>query len=296
MFRNVRYYRFEGNWPGTEDAVSAELATSEFRPCGPLSKRSSGWVAIDPHAGELLARRVNGADLIRLRSQSRVLPPAAINEALEARIEEFRGRMGEDPTPREKRRLKAETRDELLTKALLKSDRTWGYIDPAEKVIGIDAAQATTCERFLSYLREPFDDLNVKPLAYNEPVAALLTRIVLGNAPARFNVGRECRMHDASDTRAVVRWTDFDLTDRAIRNLVADGMHLTHLAIEYDNVLSCVIDQHGVLTKLKLLGADDADTQADSEPLARLDAEFVLLTGTLRQLLGDLQKLLGGFA
>jgi len=296
MFRNVRYYRFEGNWPNTEEAASAALAKGEFRPCGPLSKRSSGWVAVEPNRGDLLARRVNGADLIRLRTQSRVLPPAVINEALEARIEEYRGRMGEDPAPREKRRLKAETHDELLTKALLKSDRTWGYIDLGEKVIGIDAAQATTSERFLSYLRERFDDLNIKPLDYKEPINALLTRIFLGNAPARFNVGRECRMQDANDAGATVRWNAFDLTDQTIRNHVADGMHLTHLAIEYDNILSCVIDQHGALTKLKLLGADDADAQADSEPLARQDAEFVLLSGTLRQLLGDFKKLLGGFA
>jgi len=295
MFRNVRYFRFDGRWPTDEAAVSAALAQVAFHPCGPLTPRSSGWVPVAPNSGDALARRVNGADLIRLRSQSRVLPTAAINEALEERIEEFRIRMGEEPTPREKRRLKAETRDDLLSKALLKSDRTWGYIDLAEKVIGIDASQPATCERFLSFLRQTFPLLTIKPLTCKEPVDALLTRIFLGDAPARFAVGRECRMQDASDAGATVRWNAFDLTDRTIRNHVADGMHLTHLAIEYDRILSCVIDHHGVLTKLKFLGADDTDTQIDSDPLARQDAEFVLLTGTLHQLLGDLKKLLGGF-
>jgi DNA recombination-dependent growth factor C len=38
---------------------------------------------------------------------------------------------------------------------------------------------------------------------------------------------------------------------------------------------------------------DDGDDLND--PVARLDAEFVLLTGTLRSLLGDLKKALGGF-
>ncbi len=296
MFRNVRYYQFEGQWPNTEEAVSEQLTKAKFRPCGPFSQRSSGWEPIDPKGSELLARRVNGADLIRLRSQSRVLPPAAINEALEERIVDFRVRMGEDPTPREKRRLKAETREDLLTKALLKSDRTWGFIDPAEKIIAIDAAQPATCERFLSHFRQPFDVLNIKPLAFKEPIEALLTKVFLGDAPVRFNVGHECRMQDTSEARSSVRWSNFDLTDRTIRNHIGDGMHLTHLAIEYDNVLSCVIDHHGVLSKLKLLGADDKDMQADSEPLARRDAEFVLLTGTLRQLLGELKKLLNGFS
>ena len=42
-----------------------------------------------------LARRVNGADLLRLRSQSRLLPPAVIAEELETRIQEYRERMNE---------------------------------------------------------------------------------------------------------------------------------------------------------------------------------------------------------
>ncbi len=295
MFRNARFFRFEGEWPKTEDAVSAELDKCRFRPCGPLTERSSGWVPVDTSGGDSLARRVNGADLIRLRTQSRVLPAAVINEALEERVEQFRSRMGEDPKPREKRRLKAELRDELMSKALVKSDHTWGYVDPKDKVIAVDVGSATRAERFIDYFKVPFDDLNIKPLASKEPIGGLLTRIFLGDAPARFHVGRECRMRDAADAGSVVRWTNFDLTDPTIRNHVADGMHLTHLAVEYDNVLTCVIDQDGVLTKLKLVGGDDADMQSDNEALARLDAEFVLLTGTLRQLLSDLQKLLGGF-
>jgi DNA recombination-dependent growth factor C len=48
-----------------------------------------------------------------------------------------------------------------------------------------------------------------------------------------------------------------------------------------------------VITKLKFLGMDD-DGEDHNDPLARLDAEFVVITGTLRRLLGDLRKLLGG--
>jgi DNA recombination-dependent growth factor C len=67
------------------------------------------------------------------------------------------------------------------------------------------------------------------------------------------------------------------------------------VAIEYDNVLGCILDENGVLTKLRFLGMDD-DNHEENDPLARMDAEFVLITGTLRMLLGDLEKSLGGFA
>ena len=295
MFRNVSFFRLDGAWPDSENAVSERLANVPFKPCGPLTERSSGWVAIDSDSSENLARRVNGADLIRLRSQSRVLPAAAVNEELELRAEEYRARMNEKPSAREKRRLKAEVRDELMPKAMVKSDRIMGYVDLKEKLLGIDAGQNTATERFLLHLRGPFDTLSFNPLQFNKPVGELLNKIFFGSAPSQFAVGRECRMQDPMEKRVNVRWSDFDLSDRSIKDHVANGMRLTHLAIVYDNVLSCVLDEDGVIRKLKFLGADD-EGDDDGDPLTRLDAEFVLMTGTLRLMLEDMKKLLGGYA
>jgi len=101
-------------------------------------------------------------------------------------------------------------------------------------------------------------------------------------------------MQDARDSGSIVRWTNFDLTDSSIRDHVAHGMRLTHLGIVYDNVMSCVLDENGVITKLKFIGMDD-DSEDHLDPLARLDAEFVMITGTLRMLIADLKKLLGGY-
>ncbi|MEQ8205957.1 MAG: recombination-associated protein RdgC, partial [Woeseia sp.] len=117
----------------------------------------------------------------------------------------------------------------------------------------------------------------------------------LGVAPKQFVLGRVCRMQDAVDAGSIVRWTDFDLDEKTIRTHVANGMSLTHVAIIYDNIMSFVLDENGVIRKLKFLGMDD-DSDADNDPLARQDAEFALTTGTLRMLLVDLQKLLGGYA
>ncbi|MEL7185865.1 MAG: recombination-associated protein RdgC [Pseudomonadota bacterium] len=297
MFRNVRFFRLEGDWPNSETAVSKRLSGSAFKPCGPLTERSSGWIAIDPDNDDALTRRVNGADLLKLRSQSRVLPHAAIAEELEVRIEEYQSRMQEKPSASEKRRMKAETRDELLPKAMLKSERILGYVDLKEKILAVDAAQETKAERFLLHLRAPFDDVQIIPLQFGKPVGDLLNKIFFGNAPSRFALGRECRMQDAADVGSKVRWTEFDLSDNSIRDHVANGMRLTHLAIIYDNILSCVVDENGVLTKVRFLGMDDAGDEHPDDAnaaLSRQDAEFVLMTGTLRHMLADFRKLLGG--
>jgi recombination associated protein RdgC len=295
MFRNIQFFQLEGQWPASEAAVSEKLEQAAFKPCGPLTERSSGWVAIDPDTSDAMARRVNGADLIKLRSQSRVLPASAINEELDVRIADYTERMKEKPNAREKRRMKAETRDELLPKSMLKSDRIYGYYDLKEKVLGIDAAQNAAAERFLLHLRTPLDQVSINPLQFKEPVATLLNNIFFGSAPRQFSLGRECRMQDAGDIRSIVRWSEFDLADKTIRDHVANGMRLTHLGIVYDNILSFVLDEEGVIRKLRLLGADD-EGDDDGNPLTRMDAEFALMTGTLRHLLGDMKKLLGGYA
>jgi recombination associated protein RdgC len=296
MFRSVRFYRLNSSWPESEQQLSEQLSTAAFKPCGAYSERSSGW---EPPAGDQsggLARRVEGADLVRLRSQTRLLPAAAIDEALEERLEEYRERMQQEPGRREKRRLKEQTRDELLPKALLKSERTTGFVVGSEQLIAVNTLSESRAERFLDHLRAPLGSLEVAPLSFKRPVGELLTQIFLGEAPRGFVLGHECRMQDPSDTKATVRCVDMDLADAAVRKHVKDGMRLTHLGIEFGNVLSCVIDQNGGISKLRFAGMDAAREEVgDEDPLARLDAEFVLLTGTMRQLIAALTQALGGY-
>ena len=295
MFRNVRFYRLAGAWPQSEQLLSEALSAASFEPCGPLTEKTSGWESPNADPAGALCRRVGGADLLQLRSQSRLLPAAAINEALETRLHEYRDRMAQEPGRRERRRLKDQTRDDLLPKALLRSERTKGFVLVAEQILGIDAATPARAERFLEYLRAPLGSVDAIPLTFKRSLGDLLTRIFLGDAPRGISLGRECRMQDPSDSRASVRWNDMDLAAASVRKHVRDGMKLSHLAIEFGSVMSCVLDENGALSKLRLVGMGGGDDGED-DPLARFDAEFVLLTGTLRQFMMSLAKSLGGLA
>lgn len=294
MYRSVRFFSLASPWPDSEQALADALDVSAFAPCGPLTERTSGW---EPPVGEAdapLARRVAGADLLRLRTQMRVLPAPAVDEALEARLEEYRTRMQQEPTRRTRRQLKEKTRDELLPKALLKSERTRGACILSERIVAIDAGAEARAERFVEHLRGPLPKLALKPLEFEQPVAGLMTRILLGDAPAGFTVGRECRMHDPADVKSTVRWTGTDLDSGIVRRCLKEGMQLTHLGIEFGAALSCVIDGNFAITKLRLVGMDEReDVPLDDDPFARFDAEAALLTGTLRELVVSVSRLLG---
>lgn len=101
-------------------------------------------------------------------------------------------------------------------------------------------------------------------------------------------------MQDPAAGAAVVSWQDMDLTEDDVRRHVRSGLKLTRLGVVFDDAVSCVVDQDGVIRKLKLQGLDEAgDEEEDS--LARLDSEFVLTTGVCHRLVDAMRKALGGF-
>jgi recombination associated protein RdgC len=296
MFRNLRFYRITSPWPKSEEKLSGLLSENPFAPCGAFAERTAGWEPPAEFDGAPLCRRLHGADLLQLRTQSRVLPLAAIKEAMEEKVIEYRSRMAEDPPRSELRRLKEETREELLPRALLKSERSRACFIHAESLLAIDAATDARAEWFIDQLRTCFGQFNCVPLAFNKSPEELLKRIFLGENLPGFSLGRECRMQDLSDSRSIATWREFELTDPSIRRHISDGMKLTHLGVGFDEILSCVINQDGVISKLRLIEGDAVDTPDFEDPLARLDADFVLLTGTISRMLESLKKLLGGYA
>jgi recombination associated protein RdgC len=298
MFRNLRLYRIQGDWPTTEEALSERLDEAAFKPCGSFNEHSFGFEAPIDNAGGSLCRRVGKADLLQLRLQSRVLPPAVIREALAERIETFRQRAQRDPTRTEKREFKEEVYSDLLPRALLKSDRIQGFYLPAESILGVGTTSASNAERFLDTLRAAFGSLQATPLAFKQPMATLMKRVFLGDGPPEFVLGRECRMRDPSDAAASVNWLDMELADRSVRDHVRGGLQIDRLGVQFDARLSCVIDEDAILRKVRVLGleaSDDASDLDDEDPIARLDAEFVVTVGSIAQLLLALKKRLGGF-
>jgi recombination associated protein RdgC len=295
MFRTLRLYRVESPWPRSEAALADRLAGAGFVPCSAFAAETTGFESPTGRESDPLCRRVGGADLLSLRRQTRLLPAAAVNEVLGDRVAAFGNRMGREPSRKERRQLRDEVYGELLPKALLRSQRIRGFHLASERVLAVEAAAPARAELFLDRLRTALGTLAVRPLAFGQPVGGLLTRTLLGRGPKQLRVGRECRLRDPAAARSSVQWLDMDLSGERARELARDGLQLERLGIEFDDVLSCVLDRDTVLRKIRLPGADAAETE-DEDPLARLDAEFVMLTGSVRRLLETLKGALKDYA
>jgi recombination associated protein RdgC len=294
-FRNVRLYRIHSQWPGSEEALSEILANAAFKPCGAFSERSGGFEPPVADAGDLLSRRISGADLLQLRVQTRVLPPAAVQEALVQRIEAFKQRTQTEPNRAEKRDLKDEVYSELLPQALLKSDRVQAIMLPKEGVLVIGSASEAVADYFLDALKRAMVTFQYAPLAFKAPPQEFIHKLFMGGSSAQFRMGRECRMRDPADSRASVNWLDFDLSDSTVRRHVTDGLKVDRLGLIFDQVCALVVDEDLVLRKVRLLGQDEMNDVPEEDPLAKHDAEFVIMAGAFQSLVGGLSAELGGF-
>jgi len=294
MIKNLRFYRVHSDWPDNEAALSEELSNAEFRPCSAFSERSMGFESPVDNGGDLLCRRLAGADLVQLRVQSRVLPTAAVQEALPERLTAFVNRTGREPSRKEKRELKEEIYGEMLPKALLKSDRIPAFYITSQKILAIGTASAANAERLLDTLRGALGSMQAVPLEYQEPASRLLTRVFLGDGPAAFALARECRMKDSADPKSSVNWLDVDLADATVRAHVKSGLAIDRLGLQFDGLLRFTLDQELVVRKLRLEGLEELDDMDDEDPLARFDAEFTLLAGLVTRLLDALSQQLRG--
>ena len=177
FFRNVRLYRIFSQWPSSEEALSGVLENAAFKPCGAYSERSGGFEPPVNGAGDLLVRRVNGADLLQLRIQTRVLPLAAVQEALAVRIDAFKNRTQTEPNRSEKRDLKDEVYSELLPQALLRSDRLQAVMLPADNILVVGSASESAADYFMNALKRAMVSFQYAPVAFKTPPELSLIHI-----------------------------------------------------------------------------------------------------------------------
>ena len=297
MFNNLRFYRVHSEWPEDEAALSQKLAAAEFQPCGSITENSWGVEPPVDNAGDLLARRIAGADLLQMRVQTRVLPTAVVNEALDERIAAFKSRTDRNPSRKEKRDLKDEVYSELLPKTLLKSERMRGFYLVNEDILAVGTSSAPQAEKFIDVLRDGLGSLQAVPLAFRHPPESLLTKIFLGDEAEGFVLGRECRMRDTAEPKSSANWLETNLTDSSVRRHVQEGMEVDRLGLAFDGVLRCTLDGDLIMRKLRLEGIEQLRAEEGvDDPIAAHDAEFALYCGLIRKCLEGLKQQLGGYA
>lgn len=296
-FRNLQIYRIAPGASLDADTLAGQLAGSAFQPCTSLMLESRGW--IPPRGDERLVYVLHHQWLLALGVEHKLLPASVVRQTVQQRAAEIEQMTGMKPSRKRQRELKEEVTDELLPRAFSRYRTTFCWVDPTARWLLVDAGSEKRGDEFMEHLRKSLTDAPFTLIQTGRsPSAAMAEWLIAREAPTGFTIDRECVLQSPLEEKSTVRYTRHSLVDTdEIQHHIRDGKQPIQLALTWQDRISFVLTDKCEIRKAALLEMAKPDDQPDAESAdAQFETDFVLMTGMMGQLLGDLVEALGGEA
>ena len=296
-FKNLQLYRFKKTFEHDSETLSQNLEKHLFVPCGNHDVSRTGWVPPLGRHGEQLVHSASGYMMICFKREEKLLPASVVNEALEEKVIQAEEIKGEKIPGKRKRLLKEEIVFSLLPKAFTRSTLQFAYIALADGLLVIDAASSNRAEELIDSLREVLGGLELVPVASNSLPIDVMTRwLANSSAAAEFNLGEECELRDNADVSCVIRCKNQDLATPEITNHLKTGMHVSKLALNWQERIEFVLDEKLLIKRLRFseIIEEQVDELEIDDVVAKFDVEFTIMTLELSAFIKALVAALDG--
>lgn len=302
-FKNLQIFRLPAPWEIDPATLEESLSRLAFAHCASSDMESSGWTA--PRDGGPLVHAIQGQLLLSFCEEKKLLPVSVIKQVLKDRCDQIEEREGKAPGRNEKKELKELVTAELLPRAFSIRRNTLVWIDPVNGWLVIDTSSPAKGENILTMLIKSIEGLPITKLRVAvPPVTSMTAWLVENEAPAGFTVDQDTVLSARGDNKASVRFVSHDLEAEEVRRHVDAGKECTQLALTWNSRISFVLTRTLLIKRIKPIAIESnedagdtgfsGDEAADAE--AKFNADVLLMTGELNQLLDDLVEALGGFA
>jgi len=295
FFKNAQIYRLPAPWAMTAAALAEAITPQAFADCTKAEAKRLGWVA--PRKGGELVHVVNRQMLLRLRTQTKVLPGSVINAEVRRRAAEMEEKQGFPPGKKATKELKEIVTDELLVKAFPKDADTWVWIDPVNGWLVVDASSSSKADEVIKLLLKAVDRMPLESLrVQRSPVAVMTGWLELDEAPHGFTIDQSATLRATGESRATVTYKLHSLDPEDMRRHIATGKQCVKLAMTYNSRVSFTLDESLAIKGIKPLDVireGSAITYSDDE---RFDNDVALMTLEYAALLAELVEALGGAA
>lgn len=296
MFKNLIVYRLAPEWQPDATAAEAALQAARFTPCGLTQPISAGFVEPRGVAHGPLLELVGGQWLLKLQTESRLLPSAVVKRRVDELAEQIEQQTGRQPGKREKRELKDQATLELLPQAFTRQGATRVWIDPQARALLVDASSAKRAEDVVTLLTKALPGFGVRALQTTlSPAAAMAAWLLEGEAPAPFHLERECELKAPDEVRATVRYTRHHLDIDEVREHIKAGKQATKLALGWRGRVAFILTD---TLQVKRIAFDDVVFEStkgsQTAPEEAFDADAVIATGELAPLVAELIEALDG--
>lgn len=294
MFKNIQSFKITPLWNADLQAVESALAEARFVECGASQDRSLGWVEPREENGPL-AESVGGQWILKMLVESKVLPGSVVKEAVAKRIEAIKQQTGRERIgSKQKKEIREDVRNELLSKAFTKKSAILVWIDPTCHRLVIDAASASRADEIISALVKSLDGFAITPIqTHQSPAASMSDWLVTQETPAGFTTDRDCVLKASDDSKASVRYAKHSLDIDEIREHINKGKTPVQLAMTWNDRVSFVLAENGTLKKIEFLDVVVGEHSAIGSN-SGFDTDVAIATGELSKLIPDLELSLGG--
>lgn len=275
------------------ESIEKQLKECEFTPCESADVSHFGWSA--PLAtSENLAHQANGKILLVAKREEKILPTEVVNRELNKRITALEEKEQRKLKKVERASLKDDVIATLLPQAFSRIKTTALYIDTLKQLIFVDAASSKTAEDALALLRKSLGSLPVVPLAFNRAPCEVMTKWVTDTAPDWLILREEVEIREKEDL-GVIHCKQKDVEDEDIIELAKNGS-ISKLALEWEDNLKFVLVEDGTLKRLKFSDyiTEQNDDILKEDYAQRFNADFILMTATLSELVKNLINEFGG--
>lgn len=298
-FKNLHVYRLHADQVAAVEQLAEQMACYAAKPLGDADARRLGWTA---PAGRLgggqLVHEIQGHRLLSALRQERMLPASVVKEEVEERVAEIEGREGRKVTRKEKTAIKEQVTEELMPRAFVRQQKIDLWWDTGRQLIGVNAGSRSRAEDVLDLLRETLGSLKATPMSSQTlPIRAMTTWLGdPASRPADLQLGDTVELKAKGDD-GVVRGRQVDLDSDEMQQLLDSGRQASKLALSIEGQLSFVLHDDLALKSLRFGDAliEEADMTDDGDDaLARLETDFVIMAGSLRQSVARIMEWLGG--
>ena len=290
MFKNIQCFKLNASWNQNLEIAERNFNSNRFVECGLSQEESIGWIEPRGEKNGLLIEAISGQWIGKLMFESKILPNSVVKENVEkivARIEDSTGRK---PGKKEKKEIAEDVRNDLLAKAFTKKSASFVWINTVENMLVIDTHSQCRADQIVTALVKSIDSFVVTPIQTQTSSAVSMAHwLTTQDPPVGFTADQDCILKSVDATKASVKYAKHPLDIEEIRVHIANGKTPTQLAMTWDNRVSFVLTDTGLVKKINFL-----ETAIQSKTESSFDADVILATGELSKMIPAIVEALGG--
>ena len=297
-FRALRPYRLPNRLGIDAEELERRLQSRTFTACTPAQAHSMGWVPALDDSASALVHAAGPYWMVRLKREEKLLPATVVREQASDRCAQITKAQGRKVSRRERLAVTDEVTQELLPRAFTRSSTIRAIIADQAGWIWIDNSSAGRSEEVLNHLREALGNLPaILPETQKAPAHVMTQWLLHGAIPEDFLLADEADFADQREEGSSVKVRGVPLDSEEVLAHLSSGHQVVKLALEWGSRVAAVVDKDLSLRRLKFTDAiREANDELVEDPLARADADFLILCEILEGLQDDLVKAFGGIA